>query len=261
MPLTREQMDDNLDDLSPAPRLPEPTAPGPVGERRYVGLCGKCRGVGKIPYGAASRTCDECKGSGNIYENVVPSPDNAADHSLNLRIRKVMRKVTSEFDDRDWWYRQDQCIDRILAALDRGGAGDCEQGGWDVSEWEPTDGDVDSAYHVWLNNWGTNKSEWRAMLKHIHANPSLAGLDAPKLPTRSEIRAIFERWNYSDPNGIASQFIQAGYGHEDEPEYTEEEVEELALAMWPGTTYYDYNQTGMDMARRVLAAGYRKAKP
>jgi hypothetical protein len=29
MPLTREQMDDNLDDLSPAPRLPEPTVPIP----------------------------------------------------------------------------------------------------------------------------------------------------------------------------------------------------------------------------------------
>jgi hypothetical protein len=132
--------------------------------------------------------------------------------------------------------------------------------------WEPTDAQVYEFIRVYNKRSGAETffDAVRRLMVSIHANPSLAGLDAPKLPTRSEIRAIFERWNYSDPNGIASQFIQAGYGREDEPdvpEYTEAEVEELALAMWPGATYYDYNQTGMDMARRVLEAGYRKQKP
>jgi hypothetical protein len=104
-----------------------------------------------------------------------------------------------------------------------------------VSDWEPTDAQIQ---HVWSSIRRANGETIRLVLQAIHANPSLAGLDAPKLPTRSEIRAI-----------------------PDVPDYTEEEVEELALAMWPGNTYYDYNQTGMDMARRVLAAGYRKSKP
>jgi hypothetical protein len=101
--------------------------------------------------------------------------------------------------------------------------------------WEPSNEQANECYIYYTRQ---KERPMKSLLKHIHANPSLVGLDAPKLPTRSEIRAI-----------------------PDVPDYTEEEVEELALAMWPGNTYYDYNQTGMDMARRVLAAGYRKSKP
>ena len=31
--------------------------------------------------------------------------------------RDRIKAVTETFDDRDWWYRHDQCVDKILAAL------------------------------------------------------------------------------------------------------------------------------------------------
>jgi hypothetical protein len=129
-----------------------------------------------------------------------------------------------------------------------------------VSDWEPTDAQIQ---HVWSSIRRANGETIRLVLQAIHANPSLAGLDAPKLPTRRELEAIIDLDNIVATVTAVDRLIAAGYATEDEPdvpEFTEDDVRELALAMWPGNTYYDYNQTGMDMARRVLAAGYRKAK-
>jgi hypothetical protein len=102
---------------------PEPTVPSPVGERRYVGLCDKCRGVGNIPYGAASRTCEKCKGSGNIYENVVPSPDNAADRARDVIADwyKLAYGLPWDKAGDDQKYFMRVRIERLLAALDRAG--------------------------------------------------------------------------------------------------------------------------------------------
>jgi hypothetical protein len=127
-----------------------------------------------------------------------------------------------------------------------------------VSEWEPTGEQICIA----------SVESVSALLKLVHRNPSLAGLDKPKLPTRSQIeQLIMDGVHRLHPERryIAQLMIahDPPFAREDEPdvpEFTEDDVRELALAMWPGNTYYDYNQTAMDMARRVLAAGYRKAK-
>jgi len=55
--------------------------------------------------------------------NKVANAQLKALHADNLRIvdagdlRERVKAVTQELDDRDWWYRHDQCVDKIVAAL------------------------------------------------------------------------------------------------------------------------------------------------
>jgi hypothetical protein len=126
-----------------------------------------------------------------------------------------------------------------------------------VSEWEPTGEQICIA----------SVESVSALLKLVHRNPSLAGLDKPKLPTRSQIeQLIMDGVHRLHPERryIAQLMIahDPPFAREDEPdvpEFTEDDVRELALALgeWDGWR----ESAEWALANRLLTGGWRKAKP
>jgi hypothetical protein len=91
--------------------------------------------------------------------------------------------------------------------------------------WEPTEEARDHVFNAWF---GPEPFGPKRVLKLIHANPSLAGLDAPKLPTRSELYKVWGLPETIEEQSIAVDYadkmIEAGLATGNEP-YAPESIQ------------------------------------